>query len=512
MPNSSSDLSDFGAQNPRQPSFDGQGSHRTNFDGQGSHRTNFDGQGSHRANFDGQGPRRADPGAPDSGRPDFAPRPRLRYAAHVEDAQGRIQPLEPEVFTVGGFLDATNLVLGKLFGRVAIRGEVSEFKINQNKWVFFNLKDAPLEDEAEAELFGESSVRAGESLISTGGQPAQATRQAVHLVARQAAPTGREKTISCFMPKFRLNTAIEDGMKVQVIGQAKLTDWGKFSFTVEAIVPLGQGSIKKSFDLLKERLTREGLFAPERKRPLPRPVQKIGVISSTAAAGYADFVKILNERWGGLKVLTAHTQVQGLPAVPQIVQALAYFNDHTDVDVIALIRGGGSADDLAIFNDERIVRAIVASKIPVITGIGHEVDESLADLAADVRASTPSNVAQLLTPDKRQLRDNILVKLAGLKREFLGAITAQENELAATRRDLRQQLDGQVRQLAQQLAQRQAAFRALNPELVLAKGYAILTGKLAPGELIEVQTLTQRATAEVRTVQTLKTQKGGKNG
>ena len=236
------------------------------------------------------------------------------------------------------------------------------------------------------------------------------------------------------------------------------------------------------------------------------------MISSTAAAGYADFVKILNERWGGLKVLTAHTQVQGLPAVPQIVQALAYFNDHTDVDVIALIRGGGSADDLAIFNDERIVRAIVASKIPVITGIGHEVDESLADLAADVRASTPSNVAQLLTPDKRQLRDNILVKLAGLKREFLGAITAQENELAATRRDLRQQLDGQVRQLAQQLAQRQAAFRALNPELVLAKGYAILTGKLAPGELIEVQTLTQHATAEVRTVQTLKTQKGGKNG
>lgn len=492
MPNSSSDLPDFGAQNSRQPSFDGQGSHRTN--------------------FDGQGPRRADPGAPDSGRPDFPARPRLCYAAHVEDAQGRIQPLEPEVFTVGGFLDATNLVLGKLFGRVAIRGEVSEFKINQNKWVFFNLKDAPLEDEAEAELFGESSVRAGESLISTGGQPAQATRQAVHRVARQAAPTGREKTISCFMPKFRLNTAIEDGMKVQVIGQAKLTDWGKFSFTVEAVVPLGQGSIKKSFDLLKERLTREGLFAPERKRPLPRPVQKIGVISSTAAAGYADFVKILNERWGGLKVLTAHTQVQGLPAVPQIVQALAYFNDHTDVDVIALIRGGGSADDLAIFNDERIVRAIVASKIPVITGIGHEVDESLADLAADVRASTPSNVAQLLTPDKRQLRDNILVKLAGLKREFLGVITAQENELAATRRDLRQQLDGQVRQLAQQLAQRQAAFRALNPELVLAKGYAILTGKLAPGELIEVQTLTQRATAEVRTVQTLKTQKGGKNG
>ena len=159
MPNSSSDLPDFSAQNP------------------------------HRANS----------GTQDSGQSDFSARPRLRYAAHVEDAQGRIQPLEPEVFTVGGFLDATNLVLGKLFGRVAIRGEVSEFKINQNKWVFFSLKDAPLEDEAEAELFGEQPARADESLISTGGQPAQATRQAAYRVARQAAPTGREKTISCFM-------------------------------------------------------------------------------------------------------------------------------------------------------------------------------------------------------------------------------------------------------------------------------------------------------------------------
>lgn len=402
---------------------------------------------------------------------------RLRYAAHTEDARGRIQPLEPEIFTVGGFLEATNMVLGRLFGRIAIRGEVSEFKVNQGKWVFFNLKDAP----AEAE---------------DGVAP--------------RTTTGREKTLSCFMPRFRLTTAIEDGMQVQVLGQPRLTDWGKFSFTVEAVMPLGQGSIKKSFELLKAKLAQEGLFDPARKRPLPRPIQKIGVISSTAAAGYADFVKILNERWGGLTVLTAHTQVQGLPAVPQIVQALEYFNNQTNVDVIALIRGGGSADDLAIFNDERIVRAIVASKIPVITGIGHEVDESLADLAADVRASTPSNVAQILTPDKKQLWDTITVKLGNVRRELHGAIASQADEVVAIRQDLRRQLESQIEGCQNQLAQRQAAFRALNPELVLAKGYAILTGKLAVGEVIDLQTLTQRAQAQVQAVTDLQPKQDSK--
>lgn len=406
------------------------------------------------------------------GADDMVPRPRLRYAAHTEDAQGHIQPLEPEVFSVAGFLDATNLVLGKLFGRVAVRGEVSEFKINQNKWVFFNLKDVPDENEAA-------------------------------FSAQETRPTGREKTLSCFMPKSKLSTAVEDGMKVQVIGQAKVTDWGKFSFTVEAIVPLGQGSIKKSFDLLKARLEKEGLFAAARKKPLPRPVQKIGVISSTAAAGYADFIKILNERWGGLKVLTAHTQVQGLPAVPQIVEALEYFNAETDVDVIALIRGGGSADDLAIFNDERIVRAIVSSQIPVITGIGHEVDESLADLAADVRASTPSNVAQLLTPDKRQLWDTIMVKVDSLRREFVNELTLEENKVSDNCGAIRDQIMQELRRAQEQVQQRRTAFRALDPQLVLAKGYAILTGKLAVGETITLRTLTAHAEAQVTQVESV---------
>ena len=133
--------------------------------------------------------------------------------------------------------------------------------------------------------------------------------------------------MGCFMMKFALRFPLEDGMKVCVRAIPKLTNWGKFSLTVQAVVPVGEGSLKKSFELLKKKLTAAGLFAPEKKRPLPENIVKIGVISSTQAAGYADFCKILNERWGGLTVLTAHTQVQGMTAADQIIRALKYFNE-----------------------------------------------------------------------------------------------------------------------------------------------------------------------------------------
>ena len=265
-------------------------------------------------------------------------------------------------------------------------------------------------------------------------------------------------------------------------------------------MPVGEGSLKKSLELLKKKLTEEGLFAPEKKRPLPAEIQRIGVISSTQAAGYADFCKILNERWGGLTVITAHTQVQGMVAADQMIRALNYFNERGGVDVIAIIRGGGSADDLAVFNDENLVRAIAASKIPVITGIGHEVDESLCDLAADVVASTPSNAAQMLSKDKKQvtqeIRDSLMrvqnlylgklddmmaenrESLAGVAREIVVKITTSENEVAGLKRNL----------------------EGLNPERVLEQGYALMRGELKAGADIEIETTKQRATATVKTV------------
>ena len=170
------------------------------------------------------------------------------------------------------------------------------------------------------------------------------------------------------------------------------------------IKPVGEGSIKKSFELLKKKLTAEGLFDEARKRPLPWLPQHIGVISSVDAAGYRDFIKIISSRMGGLTIDVISTQVQGAAAADQIITAIKQFNEMANPpEVLAILRGGGSRDDLAVFDDEKLVRAVAASRIPTITGVGHEIDTTLIDLVADKRASTPSNAAELLVPDRREL-------------------------------------------------------------------------------------------------------------
>lgn len=356
--------------------------------------------------------------------------------------------MEPtQVYSVSDFQAVLNQIMETAFSGVVVEGEVSSFKINQGKFVFFDLKD----DQA---------------------------------------------SVGCFMMKFALRFPLEDGMKVRVRAIPKLTNWGKFSLTVQAVVPVGEGSLKKSFELLKKKLTAEGLFAPEKKRPLPENIVKIGVISSTQAAGYADFCKILNERWGGLELQVAHCQVQGMVAADQIMKALSYFNERSEVQVIAILRGGGSADDLAVFNDEALVRAVAASKIPVITGIGHEVDESLCDLAADVVASTPSNAAQMLSRDRKEIvvairsdinRINNLLntKIDGLivdtrdvlrvGRDIVVKITTIESEIAAQKRVLAQ----------------------LNPDNVLERGYALIRGEAKVGNVVEITTYKQDIKAKV---------------
>lgn len=354
-------------------------------------------------------------------------------------------------FTVSGFLEACNQTLDYAYNPVVIEGEVSSFKVNQNKWVFFDIKDD-------------------------------------------------ESSIGCFMPLWDLRIPIEDGMKVVVKGLPKITKWGKFSFTVKQIAPVGEGNIKKSFELLKKKLADEGLFAAERKRPIPSDLSRIGVISSTGAAGYADFVKILNERWGGLQVDVAHTQVQGLDAPDQIIRALKYFNERAEVQAIVVIRGGGSADDLAVFNDEQLARAIAASRIPVVTGIGHEVDESLVDLVADLRASTPSNAAQLIVPDRQerinQIRQNI-VKVATTTTNRIDAILAGGCDINR----LYQNICSKIQTTQDQLAQSLRILESFNPDKVLQRGYAILSGKISPGSIVKITTINQLINAEVKDVQ-----------
>ncbi|MBQ3306503.1 exodeoxyribonuclease VII large subunit [Candidatus Saccharibacteria bacterium] len=335
--------------------------------------------------------------------------------------------LETPKFSVSEFLEVLNQTLEYSYASILVEGEVSGFKVNQGKWVFFDLKD-------------------------------------------------EQGSISCFMPLWELRTELEDGMKVVVRGFPKVTNWGKFSFTVRQIMPVGEGSIKKSFEKLKAKLEKEGLFDPAKKRSLPENLTKIGVISSTSAAGYADFCKIINARWGGLDIQVCHTQVQGLIAPDQIIRALKYLNERQEVQVIAIIRGGGSADDLACFNDEALVRAIAASKIPVITGIGHEIDESLSDLAADIRASTPSNCAELLSKDRKteQIEDQIRTIRTKIDTEF----SAAENKIAATLRIL----------------------ESLNPDLILSRGYAILSGKLELGNVVKITTKDKKLSAEIKEI------------
>ena len=378
------------------------------------------------------------------------------------------------LFTPTEFIAVVNETLEYAFSAITIVGEVASFKVNQGRWVFFDVKD-------------------------------------------------EGSSISCFMSAWSLKMPLEDGMKVMVRGVPKLTKWGKFSFTVTAVQPVGEGSIKKAFELLKKKLAAEGLFDVAKKRGVPEDLTRLGVISSTQAAGYADFIKIVNARWGGMKIEVAHTQVQGLDAPEQIIRALNYFNERGEVQMIAILRGGGSADDLACFNDESLVRAIAASKIPVITGIGHEVDESLCDLAADVRASTPSNAAELLTKDRKteatkvaratlRARQLILQEIDRAKkvnREKVekishGIMTKYvEPMLAENKRkmtDITQKIKSGLSLWMTKVEQKIKMLEALNPEKVLKQGYAIIKGKISPGNVVNITTYSNKIKAEIKEV------------
>ena len=249
---------------------------------------------------------------------------------------------------------------------------------------------------------------------------------------------------------------------------------------------------------MKSRLAAEGLFAPERKRPLPTRPQRIGVISSTQAAGYADFLKILNQRWGSLTVQVAHVQVQGLAAAEQIRRAVQYFNQQAEPpEVLVCIRGGGSLDDLAAFNDEALVRAIAASRVPTVVGVGHQVDQTLADLAADVSAATPSNAAQLVVPDKQAVLSQLRLavqRAAQQTRHRLGQARGQldqqqQTALGQWRRAINQRL-GHLRTQQRMIAE-------YDPETVLRRGYALVRGPQQLGSVVEITTIKARMRARI---------------
>jgi exodeoxyribonuclease VII large subunit len=217
----------------------------------------------------------------------------------------------------------------------------------------------------------------------------------------------REASIRCAM--FRMRTlgigfAPRAGQQVLARGRVSLYEArGEYQLIVEHLEEAGLGALQRQFELLKAKLAAEGLFAEERKRALPRFPRRIGVITSPSGAAVRDILHVLRRRFPPAAVLVYPTPVQGAVAAPAIVDALGLASARAECDVLLLARGGGSLEDLWAFNDERLARAIRRCCIPVVAGIGHEIDFTIADFAADARAPTPSGAAELVTPDRAEL-------------------------------------------------------------------------------------------------------------
>ena len=309
---------------------------------------------------------------------------------------------------------------------VTITGELANFRVSKNQWVYFDLKD---------EL---SSVK-------------------------------------FFGTVYQLPGPLEDGMLVRVRGAPRLHPLYGFSVTVQSIVPSGEGSMKKAAQLLQQQLAREGLFDAARKRPLPYPPQRVGLVTSGESAAFRDFMKIVNDRWGGMEIMHIDVQVQGEPAIVQIVRAIEQLNSSSrPPEIIIVTRGGGSADDLQAFNSEEITRAIAASRVPTLVAIGHEVDVSLAELAADVRASTPSNAAELLVPDRKSLSGRIAAERNELARLAAEVLSGHRRLLAQMARELTVSTDRLVAGNRDKLAAQRQLLQAFHPQAALTRGYALV--------------------------------------
>src|SRR6516165_7492481 len=253
----------------------------------------------------------------------------------------------------------------------------------------------------------------------------------------------------------------EDGLKVTLRGSVSVYEpRGEYQIYVESIEPAGRGALQLAFEQLKKRLEAEGLFDAGRKKPLPLLPSRIGLITSPTGAAVRDVVRILKRRFPNVHLTLYPVRVQGEGSAEQIVRALEYFNKKLAVDVLLLVRGGGSLEDLWSFNEEIVARAVAAAVIPVISGVGHETDFTIADFVADVRASTPSAAAELVLQTRREFDKHVFdlrARLESLVRYRLLELSRRVHELAG-RRGFRRPLDllRQRRQRADELTSRLA--------------------------------------------------------
>jgi exodeoxyribonuclease VII large subunit len=360
---------------------------------------------------------------------------------------------ERKVYTVTAFNHGVSSWLERL-PTLWVEGEVTELR-RQSRWtsVFFTLKDP----------------KTGTTL------PATMPRTA--------------------FDALRLDLA--DGDQVHVFGRPELFEArGVFQLRALTIEPVGLGAVLANLERLRRKLAAEGLFAPERKRRLPVFPRRIGLLTGHDAAAKKDFLTAVAARFPAANVLVAETYVQGAQAPQALVSTLAALAAEPEVDVIVVSRGGGSFEDLLPFSDERVVRAVAACRVPVVSAVGHEQDVPLVDLVADARASTPTAAARLVVPDERELRERLETLRSALAREAVRVVERA-----------RQSLDRDGERLARSpvllLERKRAALdglagrlRALSPRATLERGYAVVrteegvvraAAALAPGRRVEVE-------------------------
>jgi exodeoxyribonuclease VII large subunit len=372
-----------------------------------------------------------------------------------------------KVFSVSAFNEGIGIYLGRL-PVLWVEGEVTELRRN-DAWafVFFTLKD-----------------------------PASGA------------------CLSATMPRRRfdaLELGLGDGERVLVEGKAEIYEArGELSFRAVTIERIGLGDHLAAIERLKRSLAAEGLFAAERKRPLPRFPRAVGIVTGADAAARGDVVTGIRARFPAAHIVIAETRVQGAAAGPRITAALRRVAAHPLVDVVIVARGGGSFEDLLPFSDEAVVRAFAACPVPVVSAVGHEQDTPLCDLAADVRASTPTAAARLVVPDLAEL-------IAGLGRSR-DRMDASVRRALARDRDRLERSRERLRSAPLLLLERRrvaldhaaARLQALSPRATLARGYAVVrsggralrdAAATAAGDRVEIELATGALVATVSEVQ-----------
>jgi len=368
--------------------------------------------------------------------------------------------MNERVYTVSEISQEVRRVIERFITPVWIRGEVSNFTIARSGHVYFSLKD-------------------------------------------QGA------VINCVIwhsQTYTIPFQIMDGMQLLVFGA--ITTYAmqsQYQVIVQKVQAVGLGDLYLAFEALKKKLAAEGLFDPARKRPIPPFPRKIGLVTSITGAAVRDFLQISQRRNSAVEIQVFPAQVQGSGAAETVMAGIEYFNRAGEVDCIVLARGGGSIEDLWTFNEEKLVRAIAASSLPVVSAIGHEVDYTLADFVADLRAPTPSAAAELVIPDKEQILQSIRDFQARLDRIITNQVQSNYDRIQHLRERLflfrplnlvrlrRQRLDELEMRLAklvenlmaQNRIRMQGIFQTLmvlDPRSILQRGYAIVytteTGKM----------------------------------